>query len=73
MGLDRITNKDVKKRKSTFDDRSFGIVRKLEPVKALDAGQNITPISFDVRKVILEAERRKAEALNVLRLRGRFS
>jgi hypothetical protein len=73
MGWDRIIDKDVKKGKSTFDDRAFGIVRKLEPVEALDAGEKITPISFDVRKAILEAERRKAEALNTLRLRERFS
>ncbi|MDH5691280.1 MAG: hypothetical protein OEY81_07625 [Candidatus Bathyarchaeota archaeon] len=73
MGWDRIIDKDVKKGKSTFDDRSFGIVRKFEPVKALDAGQKMTPISFDVRKAMLEAERRKAEAFNVLRLRERFS
>ena len=73
MGWDRITNKDVKKRESTFDDRSFGIVRKFEPAKALDTGQKITPMSCDVKKAMLEAERKKAEALSVLRLQGRFS
>jgi len=31
--------------------------------------QEIKPVSFDVRKAMLEAERRKAEALNMLRLR----
>lgn len=31
--------------------------------------QKIMPISFDVKKAMLEAERRKAEALNMLRLK----
>ena len=66
-------DQDVKKGKSSFDDRSFGIIRKSEPVKALDTGQKITSISFEVKKAMLEAEGRKAEALNVLRLQGSFS
>ncbi|MDH5450062.1 MAG: hypothetical protein OEX77_04025 [Candidatus Bathyarchaeota archaeon] len=32
-------------------------------------GQEIKPVFFDVKKAMLEAERRKAEALNMLRLR----
>jgi len=32
-------------------------------------GQEVKPMFFDVKKAMLEAERRKAEALNMLRLR----
>lgn len=33
------------------------------------ADQEVTPISLDVKKAMLESERRKAEALSMLRLR----
>lgn len=35
----------------------------------IGADQEIMPISFDVKKAMLEAERRKAEALNMMRLK----
>ncbi|MDH5449431.1 MAG: hypothetical protein OEX77_00840 [Candidatus Bathyarchaeota archaeon] len=65
--------KPIEKEDFALDSRLLSMMRKFRPVRLLDTVQELLRISSDVKSAMLEAERRKAETLNVVRLKETFT